>query len=121
MPEQVQAVAARKAAVQDRLADGHLELLAKVATAGEEVREVIAELRGLPITPATASAIFRGHAVLERYHRLTAELLGEIAPPTTNIYLTRVEAMLSAQVNPGSLSPELRAALDEAGRNEPTR
>jgi len=118
LPEQVQAVAARKEEVQNSLANSHLELLTKVSAAGEQIEQVIAELRTLPTTPATASAVFRGYAVLERYHRLSGELLGEIAPPTTNVYLMKVEAMLSAQVNPASLSPELRAALDEAQRNE---
>jgi hypothetical protein len=75
----------------------------------------------MPTSPATASATFRGFGTLERLYRLVGELLGELSPPTTNVYLTRVEALLAGEVDTAALSPQLRVTLDEVRRDGTTR
>lgn len=114
--EQVQIAKAKVAERKERSLLSHIDLLDRIGMATQEVQQVIAELRAEPATPSTAGAVFRGHGVLQSYLRLLGELLGEVSPPTTNVYLTRVESLLAAPV---AISPALQAVLDEATRNEP--
>ncbi|MBI5500851.1 MAG: winged helix-turn-helix transcriptional regulator [Deltaproteobacteria bacterium] len=121
MPIEVQAAQGATAETRRKVALDHFDLLDRIAAAADDVREVIADLRKQPTTPATAGAIFAGHRTAERLWRLLGELLGQVAPPTTNIYLTRVEALLSGPVDRASLSPTLRSALEEVRPDGPTR
>lgn len=113
MPLEAQAAQAAAADNRRKAVLDHFDLLDRIGAAGDDVREVIADLRKQPTTPATAGAIFKGYGTLERLWRLIGELLGEVSPPTTNVYLTKVEALLSGPVDAARLSPDLRAALDE--------
>jgi hypothetical protein len=114
MGEEVQEVAKRDADVKQRSARSHLDLLEQLGAATEELRAEIEQLQTMPRTPASAASIFRGFAVLERYYRLLGELLGEISPPQTNVYLTKIDALLASSVDPVRFSPSLQAALKEA-------
>lgn len=113
LPEQLKQTADRHEEVKTRRAATHLDLIERVGQAADEVREEIAKLRGLPPSPPTSSATFRGYGVLGNLYRLLGELLGEVSPPTTNLYLTKVDALLSSPIDPSQLSPSLRAALKE--------
>jgi hypothetical protein len=100
------------AVARERAADTYLDLLTHVSEAARAVREEIGRLATLPLHPATSGVVFRGFGTLERLLRLQAELLGDVSPPTTNVYLTRVEALLTAPVPQEALPKEVRAALD---------
>lgn len=121
MPREAQAAQTTAAENRRKAALDHFDLLDRIAAASDDVREVIANLRKQPTTPATAGAIFSGYRTAERLWRLLGELLGEVAPPTTNLYLTKVEALLSGPVDRASLSPTLRSALDEVRSDGPAR
>jgi hypothetical protein len=114
----VAAAASKNAEVKERAALTHLGLLDRVLSAADEVRSEIAKLTSSQPDPTIAQAVFRGHATLNQIHRLVGELLGDIAPPTTNIYLTKLDAFLSAPVQPGQLSPALRAAIAETTHDD---
>lgn len=103
--------AERDDAARHRLAVDHLTLIERVLATADEVRVDLGTLRKLPPAPGTASVVFRGYAVLNNVHRLLGELLGEISPPTTNVYLTRVEALLCQPTDPSTLSTTSRTAL----------
>lgn len=110
MGDEVDRAAAEQATVRARRVESHLDLVAEVGDAITAIRAQIGKL-GDATDGRTAGAIFRGYATLERYLRLQGELLGEVAPPTQNTYLVRVEALLSAEVDPSRLSPAIRRAV----------
>jgi len=115
MGKELQEVASRRQEVKDRATLSHLDLLDRLAGATEEIGEIIRELREQPMTPALARAAFNGYSVLERYNRLIGELLGEVSPPTQNVYITKIEALLNAPLEPGALPNELRECLEQHG------
>ena len=91
----------------------HSILVERVAHAADDVRLVIADLRAGPATPANAASVFKGYGALEPLWRLFGELMGDVSPGG-NVYLTKVEAMLSAPIRDRDLSPGLQAALQVA-------
>ena len=101
---------------KDRAAESHLDLVAHVADARRAVRAELDRLATLPLHPSTSGVMFRGFGTLERLLRLQAELLGEVSPPTTNVYLSRIELLLASPVSPNALPEELRRALAGAGK-----
>lgn len=115
---EIQVAKARVGESKEKAMMTHLELLDRLSTATNEIQRVIGELRSEPTSPSTAGAVFRGYAVLQSYLRLLGELLGEVSPPQTNVYLTRVETLLASPVTPG---PAVQAVLDEAQRDGSTR
>lgn len=115
MGENAESVAKRRDDHGERIAASHAELVERVALSVEEVRGEIRKLQAFPTSPTSASAVFRGYGTLERLFRLLGELLGQVSPPTTNVYLQKVEVLLSSPVGADSLSPMLRAALQDEG------
>jgi predicted transcriptional regulator len=95
-----------------KAADGHHELLECVGRAIAGAEAQIAKLEAMPTGPATAGAIFKGYACVSRLARLKAEMLGSVAQPVQNIYLTRVEALLSAHVRVEALPAEWLGLLE---------
>ena len=83
---EVAAAAERKAEVRERAVASHFDLLERVTRSADEVRAQVARLRSPAPDPALARAFFAGHATLNAIHRTLGELLGEIAPPTHNVY-----------------------------------
>lgn len=99
----------------------HDVLLGRLDGAARDVAAVIGELRQLPTTPTTAGAIFRGYGTLERIYRQLAELLGQLHPPSTNIYLTQVQTLLTTPVDPREIPNEVSEAIAEETADGPTR
>jgi predicted transcriptional regulator len=103
MKADVMKAATQSRDVLERSAMTHLDLIDRLKVSTIDIESVISELRVMPMTTANASAVFRGYSVLEKHHRLIGELLGEVSPPTTNVYLTQVQALLSRPVDPATL------------------
>jgi hypothetical protein len=119
LPEQSKAAAQRSEENRDRvLSTTHHDLVDSIGAACVEVNSEIQKLRAMPSSLATSTAIFKGFGTLERLWRLLGEVLGQVSPPVVNVYMTKVDALLSASVTREELSPELRAALD--GSHGPT-
>jgi hypothetical protein len=102
-------VAQAKGEAVSRRALSHIDLVQRVAATADEVRDEIARVRASKANP---TAIFAGYRTLVQVERLLAELLGEVQP-AANVYLQRVEVLLSTPVDAGTLSPALRAALGD--------
>lgn len=112
MQVDVAKAAARDAAVRQRVEMSHVDLVERVASAADEVRSVIGRLRKAQVPqPGKASAVFRGYASLTQLYRLLGELLGQVQPATTNVYLTKVEALLATPASVSALPPAVRAAM----------
>lgn len=101
-----------KAKIVEQTVVSQRDILDAVLNSCVEVQQVIDELRCMPPSPTTASAIFKGHGTLERYRRLTGDLAGAIAPPQQSIYIQRVTALLSRDVDLTELSDTARQALN---------
>ncbi len=104
--------AARDEHVKERLVLSQLDLVDRVVEAADDVRSDISRFKSRDPDPVIATVKFRGHNTLNQIHRLLGELVGEVSPPTTNIYLTRMEAFVAADtVDPATLPPHVRARL----------
>jgi transcriptional regulator with XRE-family HTH domain len=108
---EVAAAAEKKAEVRERTVASHLDLLERVTRSADEVGAEVERLRSRTPDPAVARAFFAGHSTLNAIHRTLGELLGEIAPPTHNVYLTKIDALLAAPVDAASLPAHVRATL----------
>lgn len=96
-----------------RLAVTQLDVVDRVVRASDELRGDIGRARAAGDT----IGVFRGFSTLERYLRLLGELLGEVAPASTvtNVYLTKVSALLDAPIDAESVPTLVRTALENAG------
>lgn len=103
-------VAAVSEGVRTRRATNQLELVEHVGRAAAKIEAEIETLSTLPIGERRATAMFRGYGTLATYQRLIGELLGEISPATTNVYMTRVEQLLTIEL------PDDRLPADQRGR-----
>ncbi len=108
---EVAAAAEKQTEVRERAVETHLDLLDRVARSADDVRAEVARFRSRSPDPALAQAFFAGHSTLNAIHRTLGELLGEIAPPTTNLYLARIDALLATPVDPSSLPAHMRATV----------
>jgi DNA-binding transcriptional regulator YiaG len=88
----------------------HVDLIASVSRAVEDVQEEIAKLRACPTSPGTSGVIFRGFGAFERLSRLLGELLGQVSPPQPqqNVYINQVTALLNRPVDLSALSSSAR-------------
>lgn len=102
-------VAQAKDEAASRRALSHVDLVRRVAATADEVREEIARVRASKAAP---TAVFAGYRTLVQVERLLAELLGDVQP-AANVYLQRVEVLLSTPVDANALSPSLRTLLAE--------
>lgn len=109
---ELEKLAARDEEVKTRIVLDQLDLVKRVTEAADDVRGEIARFKSSQPDPVIAGTKFRGHATLNQIHRLLGELLGEVAPPTTNIFLTRMDAFVSQDaVDPAMLPLHIRARL----------
>jgi DNA-binding Lrp family transcriptional regulator len=105
-------LAARNDQAKERLVMSQLDLVDRVTEAADDVRREISRFKSRDPDPVIATVKFRGHGTLNQIHRLLGEILGEVSPATTNIYLTRMEAFVAADtVDPATLPPHVRARL----------
>jgi hypothetical protein len=99
----------------------HVDLIANVSRAVEDVQDEIRKLRAGPSSPGTSGVIFRGFGTLERLWRLLGEILGEVAPPQQTLYITQVTALLNRPFDPARLSPSASALPGLGGDGAATR
>lgn len=90
------------------IATTHVDIIASVSRAVEEVNEEIQRLRSGPSSPGSSSVVFRGFATLERLWRLLGELLGQVSPPQHTVYINQLTALLNRPIDPASLSSSAR-------------
>jgi transcriptional regulator with XRE-family HTH domain len=112
MRREVQDAEHRINEIKDRRAITHLDLVDRIGKATDEIESIIAELRAQSIAPGSAAAIFRGYGVLERMLRLLGEVIGEVSPPTQNIYVERLQALMMQPVSSDGLSAAAREAIE---------
>lgn len=108
---ELEKLAARDDKVKARIVLDQLDLVQRVTEAADDVRSEIARFTSSQPDPVVASVKFRGHGALNQIHRLLGELIGEVAPPTTNIFLTRMDAFVADVVDPDKLPSHVRARL----------
>jgi predicted transcriptional regulator len=113
MQREVKDAERRVAEIRDRRAITHLDLVDRVAKAADEIDSMIAELRNEPMAPGTAATMFRGYSVLERMLRLLGEAIGEVSPPAqNNVYIERLQTVMTQPISTSLLSPTARDALE---------
>ena len=104
--------AARDEQVHERLVLSQFDLVNRVTEAADDVRREISRFKSSDPDPVLATIKFRGHSTLNQIHRLLGELVGEVSPPTTNIFLTRMDAFVAADtVEAAALPAGIRARL----------
>jgi hypothetical protein len=109
---ELEKLAARDEEVKTRLVLDQLDLVQRVTEAADDVRSEIARFTSSQPDPVIASVKFRGHGALNQIHCLLGELIGEVSPPTTNIFLTRMDTFVGQEsVDPAKLPPHIRARL----------
>jgi predicted transcriptional regulator len=96
-------VADTRTAARDTVVRNQLELVARVSESVDALESDLQRVRQLPFGTSSAQVLFRGYATLVTYHRLLGELLGQVSPPTTNLYLVKVEQLLRAEISPARL------------------
>lgn len=111
MPRALDEAERHSTEIKTRRALTQLDLIDDIRDAVDDVRGVIGELRENPAQPGHASAVFRGYAVAERLWRLLGEMIGEVSPPTQNVYIDKVQALLTQPVDVAGLSPTARTAI----------
>ncbi len=114
---ELEKLAERDESVKTRLVLDQLDLVRRVTEAADDVKSEIARFRSSQPDPVIASVKFKGHGTLNQIHRLLGELIGEVSPPTTNIFLTRMDAFVAEDtVDPAKLPPHVRARLAGGSR-----
>lgn len=111
LPKQTEALAKENIEIQKRNSINHLALLENIQSSANDIQKTIGQLKGVSFSLENASAIFKGYAVLEKYFRLLGELLGEVSPPATNLYITKVEALLNSSIDVKQLPPAIQQVL----------
>jgi hypothetical protein len=109
---ELEQLAARDEKVKERMVLDQLDLVERVTEAADDVRQEIRRLTSSDPDPVIASTKFRGHGTLNQIHRLLGELIGEVSPPTTNVFLTRMDTFISKEeIDPADLPENVRARL----------
>ncbi len=109
MRDELAAVATKNEDVRRRQVLSHLDLVERVSGTADEVRSEISKLRAT--NGANPAAIFAGYRTLVAVERLLGELLGEVRPASTTVYMQKIDVLLATPADDARFSPELRAAL----------
>ena len=113
--DDVQAAATKMQAVTDTRVVTHLDLVKRLSQAAEQVWRDIEHVRATSGT--IPSAVFNGYRALVQVERLLAELLGQLHPPTQNVYLQKIDVLLNSPASIETFPATLQAALTDAGHD----
>ncbi len=113
LPEQVKEAAAKNDEIKNKAVLNQIQFLEKIQQLAGEIHGTILELKTGPIDPENASVQFRGYSTLHQFYRLLGEALGELAPPTQNVFLVRLEQIASRDIEL-ELPAGLKADIEEA-------
>ncbi len=112
MRETLAKAATENEEARKRIALTQVDLVDRINATAADVRDEIAQLRTSK-GGRNASLVFAGVRALVAVERLLGELVGQLQPPTTSVYLQKIDVLLATPADATRFSPELRAALAE--------